>query len=337
MTTEAVSGSATAVAHPSLAMIKYWGKQDTTENIPATPSLAVTLDGLDTTTHVVLYPSEASGSPSDIVKIDGVSQPIQRYKGFFDAFRRLASENGIDLTRWWFMAESSSNFPSAAGLASSASGFAALVLACAGASGLGDVPDTRDLSAVARVGSASAARSLWGGFTQLNAGAKSAAPVKDASWWPNLRIIVAEVEKGPKSISSRMAMESTRLHSPYYKAWLEDSSILFRQAMAGLESRDLSILGPAIRKSYMRMFATMFASDPPIVYWKPGSLSLINACEKIRGDGIQAWETMDAGPQVKVFCLDENTEAISRRLQMALPGVNLRICTVGGAPVLRNG
>ena len=333
-------GAAVVEAHPSLALIKYWGKADAEENLPATPSLAVTLEGLTTRTTVELAPSAPpvrSDDPADPdtrqdrVFIGGELQPSGRFEPFFRAFRSLAARSlpsAFSVT-----ARSSSDYPSSAGLASSSAGFAALAKACAAAAGL-NVCDG-ELSAVARVGSASAARSIFGGFVRLDAGADEARPVKDADWWPDLRIVVVEVEPGPKPVSTRTAMESVRTTSPFYRAWLEDAPGLMEGALAALEARKLDVLGPLVRRSYMRMFGTMLSADPPIVYWKPDSLGLIAACGRMRRDGLDAWETMDAGPQVKILCLEEELEAVDRRLESEFPSLPRRICRVGrGAEVI---
>ncbi|RKX72151.1 MAG: diphosphomevalonate decarboxylase, partial [Spirochaetes bacterium] len=305
MTNSGTSGYGHSAAHPSLALIKYWGKADSVENLPATPSLAVTLDGLKTETSVWISRSTSGENTTDAVFIDGVLQEKNRFEPFFRDFRKLMGKKMPGLGVFSIKAESSSDFPSAAGLASSSSGFAALACACNVAA---EADLTREeLSALARIGSASAARSLYGGFTSLGEGRKHAKQLFNENWWPEFRIIILELEKEPKEISSRQAMEQTRLTSPYYNAWVKDSVDLMSEAEAALRDKNLEILGPIIRKSYLRMFATMFAADPPVIYWKPVSLGVIRLCEKMRSEGISVWETMDAGPQVKLFCTENET------------------------------
>ena len=324
-------GRARAEAHPSLALIKYWGKADAHRNLPATPSLGLTLDGMTTTTVVEAFeaPVGTASGPGDRVSVDGTVQPPERYAPFFSAIRDLiAASGGNPGVR--FVAESASNFPSSAGMASSASGFAALAVASAAAAGLD--ADAAALSAVARVGSASAARSLWGGFVRLDAGAESARPVRGRDWWPELRTVVVQAASGPKPVPSRAAMESSRVTSPFYESWIDDAPRLLAEALDALDGKDLSVLGPLMRKSYLRMFSTMLSSDPPVLYWKPGSLAVLGLCEEMRSDGLSAWETMDAGPQVKVFCLAEELDDVLLRLQARVPDMPLRVCSPGGAP-----
>ena len=170
-------------ASPSLALLKYWGKQEAGDNLPATPSLAVTLGGLYTDTSVRL-------AEKDSLVVGGAPQDPGRSERFFDCLRsRLEVSHR-------FEASSVNSFPTAAGLASSSSGFAALAAACARAAGR-EVPLV-DLSAIARIGSVSAARSVFGGFVLLPAGAHSARQVFDASHWPDLRIVAAVTRRGSK-------------------------------------------------------------------------------------------------------------------------------------------
>lgn len=325
-----IIGRARSTTHPSLALVKYWGKLEGNRNLPATPSLAVTLDSLVTETEVTLSTPPPGGGITDTVVLDGAVQDEKRFESFFTEFRNLIRETGPESGDFSVTVNSSSNFPTAAGLASSASGFAALSCACISAAGL-DLPMTR-ISALARIGSASAARSVFGGFTRLDDGSESAEPLYDRNWWPDFRIIVLELEKGPKEISSRKAMEHTALTSPYYSSWLADSKNTMKKAVAALSERNLDVLGPLIRSSYMRMFASMFAADPPVIYWKPISLELIRKCEELRRGGLSVWETMDAGPQLKLFCLEKDVLEIKRQLSPILADTSIRVCRPGGPP-----
>ena len=325
-----ISSYGHSTAHPSLALIKYWGKADSVENLPATPSLAVTLNELKTETSVWISRNTDDKYTADAVLIDGVFQQEKRFESFFREFRTLLEKKKPELSGFSIRAESSSNFPASAGLASSSSGFAALACACSEAAGVGF--NRKELSALARIGSASAARSLYGGFTSLGEREKHAKQLYNENWWPEFRIIVLELEKEPKKISSRLAMEQTRNTSPYYNSWVKDSKVLMDEAVTALDDKNLDILGPIIRKSYLRMFATMFAADPPVIYWKPISLGIIKLCEGMRAEGISVWETMDAGPQVKLFSTENETDKILSRLKTFFPDVRARVCTPGSAP-----
>jgi len=328
----AAVGRGEARAHPNLALIKYWGKSDSQKNLPATPSLAVTLDSLVTQTTVELSAVAKEDQAIDLVRINGEVQPKNRFESFFSAFREIVVAEKNQREFYSIQVSSHSNYSSSAGLASSAAGFAALSLACFQAAGIR--ADIQKMSSLARVGSASAARSMWGGFTQLESGYETAEPLYDEHWWRDLRIVVVELDEMPKNPSSRKAMEHTRLSSPYYSAWLDDSRKLMDAALSALAERSLDKLGPLIRLSYLRMFATMFAANPPIIYWKPASLRVIRACETLRQDGIGVWETMDAGPQVKLLSIEHNVPTLLAALSEIEPDARLRVCRPGEAACL---
>lgn len=307
-----------ALASPSLALIKYWGKLSSEKNLPATPSLAVTLAGLESST-------EARLAEEDEVYLNDQPQDPARFSAFFDILR---SELG---SRSRFLIRSSNNFPTAAGLASSSSGFAALAGAVCAL--LGENPSPRELSALARLGSGSATRSVWGGFTLFPAGALAAEPLVDETFWPEFRVLIVTVREAAKELSSREAMERTRLTSPFFQNWITSSAELLAPAREALERRDLEALGACVRLSYLRMFSTMFSADPPILYWYPESVGLIRACQDLRARGIGAWETMDAGPQVKIFCLADQERPLRDYVQSLYPG--LSVMTSRPGPGLR--
>lgn len=310
-------------ASPSLALLKYWGKRDAVRNIPATTSVAVGLAELRTVTHVRLLPAKEG---ADRVLLNGTQQPPARYERFFEALRRTLR------TEQRFEAESTNNFPTAAGLASSSSGFAALALASCRA--VGADPPLRDLSSLARVGSASAARAVFGGFTILRAGAPAARQLYDESHWPELRVIVCVVEERAKKTASRRAMEASRLTSPYYRAWVRASARAVPNVLRALAARDLQQLGDAARESYLRMFATIVSTHPPIQYWLPSSVEILRECEAMRDEGIGVWETMDAGPQVKLLCVEDDVEEVRRRVETLGATSRTLVCSVGGTPRL---
>ncbi|HUX36746.1 MAG TPA: diphosphomevalonate decarboxylase [Rectinemataceae bacterium] len=311
-------------ASPSLALVKYWGKRPEGLNLPATPSLALTLGGLESSTVVSTSPDGI-----DHVVVDGIEREAGRYEAFF---AELRSRLGSPLR---FAAESRNSFPGGAGFASSSSGFAALALACSrlvAETGGGSSASPALVSELARVGSASAARAVYGGFTLLEAGATRAEPFLPEDHWPELRIVAAVVARGEKPHSSRSAMAATRETSPYYEEWLADAPRLFERAKVALQCRDLAALGPVMRLSYSRMHASALAAEPPLLYWLPDSVALIGACASLRERGIGAWETMDAGPQVKVACLEGELPAVIEGLRAAVPGIEFLVAKAGAGP-----
>lgn len=293
--------NAVCTASPSLALTKYWGKAAGGPNIPATSSLAVTLRDLSTITRVQRSTGE------DTVIVDGAPQEPLRFTPLFDAMR---AEAGVSER---FLVESTNSFPTAAGLASSSSGVAALV--CALDALLGTALPGWKLSRIARAGSGSGARAVYGGFTVLPARGTEAEQLYPASHWSELRVVVAVLERGRKAMSSREAMERTRRSSPYFGPWMDDAEEVTREAREALARRDIERLGHAMRLSYLRMFATMFAADPPVVYWQPASLTALRTCESLRRDGVPAFETMDAGPQVKVLTTEDHVGTVRDALE----------------------
>jgi diphosphomevalonate decarboxylase len=319
-----------ATASPSLALIKYWGKLPGGTNIPATSSLAVTLGALTSQTTI------SDGGTEDIVCVDGAPQSIKPFLPVINAVRsRTEQEQSAAGTDRRVQVESTNNFPTAAGLASSSSGFAALTAGLDAFFGTSLSPTS--LSAIARLGSGSASRAVYGGFTVWTAGSEHAEPLAPQDHWQDLRVLVVVLKDSPKPISSRAGMERSRKTSPYYEPWVQSSELLFKQAKAAVMARDLEQLGEAMRQSYLRMFSTMFTADPPFIYWLPESLAVIHRCEEMRASGLPVWETMDAGPQVKLLTLASAESAVTSAILETVPGASVISSRIGGGPVVHSG
>jgi diphosphomevalonate decarboxylase len=288
---------ASAKACANIALAKYWGKADTKWNVPAVPSISLTLDQLVTETRVRFDPSLAA----DEVRLDGhraTTSENARVVAMLDRIRREAR------LRLHAKVISHNRFPIAAGLASSASGFAALAAAASAAAGLRHNP--RRLSALARASSASAARSIFGGFVELPAGRRgdtdlSARQLAPADYW-NLRLVVALTQPGKKKVGSTEGMERSRKTSPYYQAWLETAPSLARSIKRAIKKRDLEALGAAMEQSTLAFHCCAITSDPPILYWAPATLAALATVRALRDQGVSTWATMDAGPHVKALC-----------------------------------
>ena len=282
---------ATAVAHPNIALIKYWGKRDVALNLPSTSSLSVTLDTFQTTTTVT-WGAEADGLEVNHAPVHGKA-----------AERALAFLSLIDPDRPPCHIRSENNFPTAAGLASSASAFAALALAGTAAAGQQLSPTA--LSVLARRGSGSACRSLWGGWVLWERGEQPdgldshGTPIAPRDHW-DVRVLVAMVSEGKKPIGSTAGMLKTQAESPLYPGWVSSYRADIAQAREGLARRDMEMLGEAMERSTLKMHATMISAG--IRYWKPSTVAVLQAIEDLRRRGVGAWYTMDAGPNVKVIC-----------------------------------
>ena len=296
---------ATAVAHPNVALVKYWGKQSVATNTPAAPSLSITLDTLKTTTTV----TESDGT--DRIRVNGEVVNDAKIEGFL----RLLRQN-FDLPP--LVVETANNFPTASGLASSASGMAALVTAIDGAMRL--ALDFEERSRWARRGSASAARSVAGGFTALAAANGWAAEQLLApDEWP-LNVVVAVTSRERKTVGSTEGMELSRQTSPFYDAWLESTVRDFDAARSVVARRDFDALASIAEASCLRMHAVMLTTDPPLVYWNAGTIEGIRRIRAMRETGIGVFFTIDAGPQIKAVCLPNDTPAVRAALA-DLPGV----------------
>ena len=307
---------ATAIAHPNLALVKYWGKRDIRLNLPAAGSLSVTLSGLRTQTSVAFIPGQAR----DAVILNGRAvwgPKLDRIVRFLDHLRRLA---GTDLRA---TVNTENDFPTAAGLASSSSGFAAL--AAAGAAALGLELTAPELSVLARLGSGSAARSIHGGFVEMLPGVmpdgsdSHAVPVAYENHW-DLRCLILLTAKGETSIGSTEAMNHTASSSPYYRAWVESVPHDLALAREAIRNRDMKTLAVVAERSCLRMHASAAAADPGILFWNGTTIELIHHIRKLRSDGFPVFFTIDAGPHVKVFCSASEMSAVTQSIRSVFSG-----------------
>jgi len=307
--------SALAKARANIALAKYWGKSDEALNLPAVPSVSVTLDPLVTTTRV----SFDSNQSDDVITLNGScpSEGIQRR-----AFALIDRVRAIAGTRVRARIQSDNSFPTASGLASSASGFAALAAAATAAL---DLPiDLAMLSALARRSSASAARSIYGGFVELPAGAPGdddlcARPLAATSHW-DLAVVIAVMTERPKAIGSTEAMALTKQTSPYYRAWVDAAPRFATRVREGVLRRDLEMLGAAMEESTACMHACALAASPAVLYWEPATIAVLRRIIELRGRGLGVWATMDAGPHVKAVCLEREVTTVEAQLG-SVPGV----------------
>ncbi|WP_376697353.1 diphosphomevalonate decarboxylase [Wenzhouxiangella sp. EGI_FJ10305] len=319
---------ATARAGANIALVKYWGKRDQRLNLPAAGSISITLAGLETRTTVTLDPS----LEVDRFFLDGVEQSPGRVGAMLDQLREMAGETTP------CRVDSSNNFPTGSGLASSASGFAALVTAAASAFGL-EVPD-RERSRLARLGSGSAARSIFGGFVEMDAGLCKdgsdavARPLLAAGEWP-LEVVVAVTDSGSKAVGSRDGMNHTMRTSPYYPAWVDTVAADLEAARAAIAARDFEALADVSEHSALKMHASMLAARPGLIYWNPATLACLHAVRVLRSGGTGVFFTVDAGPQVKAVCLPGESERVIEVLG-GQPGVQDVMVTglgAGASPV----
>lgn len=307
---------ATAIAHPNIALIKYWGKRNASLNLPAAGSFSLTLAGLTTRTTVRF----SKGFETDVVMMGerALGGPKRdRISRFLDRVRGAA---GIDLRA---TVHTHNDFPTAAGVASSASGFAALAAASTRALDL-DM-DQQGLSILSRLGSGSAARSVYGGFVEMLPGKRAdgsdshAVPVYPEDHW-DLVCFVVLAASGEKPMGSTEAMNATAKTSPYYKAWVESVARDIGKAKMAVNKRDFEALGQLAEHSCLKFHASAIAADPGILYWRGLTVELIHHVRRLRDSGIGVFFTIDAGPHVKVFCERHSRSAV-RAMIAGLEGV----------------
>lgn len=297
---------ATAVAHPNIALIKYWGKRDVSLNLPAVSSLSLTLSNFCTKTTVHW------GANSDQMYLNGAPAPKEV------AHKSFQFLNLMDSDRPPCRIDSQNNFPTAAGLASSASGFAALALSASRASG--SQHTASELSALARQGSGSACRSLWGGWVLWQRGIHPCGkdshgiPLFGQDYW-NLNLVVAVASSAKKAMGSTKGMIHTKQTSPYYASWVETSEADVSKAKQALQDKDFTTLGEVMEHSTMKMHACMMGARPSLRYLQPASFSVLSEIEALRTEGIETYATMDAGPNVKILCRPENSTLIADRVR----------------------
>ncbi|MGY3766445.1 diphosphomevalonate decarboxylase [Vagococcus vulneris] len=292
-------------AHTNIALIKYWGKRNNKLFLPMNSSLSLTLDAFYTDTKVTL----SDTYDKDSFYLDNVKQDAnetEKITNFLNLFREAAN------IKTKAKIESYNHVPTAAGLASSASAFAALAGAMNIAAGLN--LDKQTLSTFARRGSGSATRSIYGGLVEWTMGyndvsdSSFAIPVDNADW--NIGMLVIAINKQQKKLSSRIGMQQTVDTSPFYPAWVKCAKNDLTAIKKAIADKDFIAMGEITEANGMKMHGTMLGAVPPISYWEPDSVKAIQKVKDIRDMGIPCYVTMDAGPNVKVLCRQTYIEKI---------------------------
>jgi len=314
----------TARANVNLALVKYWGKRDPALNLPATGSISITLGGLSVETDVAF-----GDTGDDRLEIQGepaAGEEASRLATFLDLVR---SEAGL---RAGARVSTRATVPRGIGLASSAATFAALALAATRAAGLALEPPA--LSVLARRGSGSAARSVYGGFVEWHRGKRQdgsdslAEPLAPPDHW-DIRVVVAVTDAAPKAVSSRVGM-ARAASSPLYPAWVEGAEADLAEARAAIRSRDLEALGLLAEHSALKMHAVGLGARPPLLYWRGATIECMHRVWALRQEGTRAFLSIDAGPQVKVLCVPGDAPRVADALG-AVPGVQrVLTCALGG-------
>lgn len=284
-------------APTNIALCKYWGKRDSELNLPMTSSLSISLPDKGAMTNIAIHDKSYDKVVLNKETLAQDSPFVERLSAFLDLFRKQ--------NPWHLSIEITMNIPVAAGLASSACGFASIVAA------LNDLFDwqlpSRHLSILARLGSGSAARSFWNGFVEWHAGVQSdgmdsfAEPLNNE--WPELCLGIVTLSNKPKPISSRVAMQQTVNTSVLYQSWpkkVAQDMVILRQA---IQTRNFSLLGGTAESNALNMHATMISSWPPVCYFLPETIAAMQKVWELRRQGLELYFTQDAGANLKLlFC-----------------------------------
>lgn len=293
---------ATAIAHANIALIKYWGKKDPKLNLPENSSLAVNLSNLTSTTTVAF--SDDFDEDSFSINATRENIEIERLIAHINLIRDLAS------TKQKVKVVSENNFPTATGLASSASGFAALTLAAIAALGL--KLSEKELSLLARRGAGSACRSIPDGFTEWVAGTSDktsyAQTVFDANHW-NIAILAVIVNQEKKVVSNTVGHTLAQT-SPFYQTRLLRVPKKIKAMKQAIEDKNFALFGKILEADAIELHVITLTSDPAIIYWDPATIRIMKLCQTLRQQGLPVYFTFDAGPQPVLFCLQKDAKKL---------------------------
>ncbi len=316
--------TATAIAHPNIAFIKYWGNRNHMLRLPANGSISMNLAGLHTRTTVTFAPQY----PADTLTLNGEAVQgagLERVHAFLERIRRMSGQ------KWYARVESANDFPTGAGIASSAAAFAALALAGSAAAGLH--LDETELSRLARTGSGSACRSVPAGFVEWLAGtgdadsrAVSLAPPEH--WALTDCIAVVSTQHKPTGSTRGHTLAET---SPLQDARVQDAPRRLDLCRQAILQRDFEAFARVIELDCNMMHAVMMTSAPPLLYWEAATLEVMHAVRQWRAEGRPVCYTIDAGPNVHVLCPREHAPQVAAALA-DLPGVHEVLRAAPGGP-----
>ncbi len=298
---------ATAKAPANIAFIKYWGKRNAKLRLPMNSSISMNLTEIFTITSVEFDVK----LKEDLVRIDGKvvsDKEKERVVKHIERIRRLAKVN------LKAKVESRNNFPKGTGLASSASGFAALTLAASKAAKLNLTE--KQLSILARIGSGSACRSIPSGFVEWRAGntneSSYARSLHSPDYWSICDVIAIVGRKSKKvgSTEGHALVES----SPFFKTRLSGMKKKVDEIKTAMKEKNFSKFGEILEEEAINMHSVMMTSKPALYYWTPETLKIMLKVIEWRGQGLESYFTIDAGPNVHIICREQNVDKIKARL-----------------------
>ena len=317
-----ISKSASAIAHPNIAFVKYWGNRDDSLRLPLNGSISMNLDKFHTITKIEF----SETFPEDSLMLNGKTEygeKLKRVSQFLDLLRQR-SKNQIKAH-----VLSKNNFPTGAGIASSASAFAALSLAASQAIGI-DLNEN-ELSSLARMGSGSASRSIPGGFTEWFAGSSDAdsyaVSIAAKDHW-SLCDCIAIISKTHKPTGSSEGHQIAS-SSPLLEGRLKDVDKRLELCREAILKKDFELLAEISELESNLMHAVMMTSRPALMYWEAASLHIMKEIQNWRKTGLEVFYTLDAGPNVHAICSKSSKEIIQQRLNK-IPDIENVICSEPG-------
>ncbi|UQS83558.1 diphosphomevalonate decarboxylase [Bombilactobacillus thymidiniphilus] len=314
----------TTTAHTNIALIKYWGKKDAQLRLPYTDSLSLTLDGYYTTTTTAF--SDATHDQIYLNKQLASTKFAQRTKNYLDLVRQKYQ------VEQHFIVQTDNFVPTAAGLASSASGFAALAGSLNKLLNL-DLDNTQ-LSRLARLGSGSAARSIFGGFVRWYHGnddeTSYAAPINNANDIP-IRLLSVVFDTNTKKTTSTTGMEHAVQTSPYFVTWPQIVQQDLQQMLHALDQKDLKLVGQIAENNALAMHALNWTARPAFSYFSADTTDLLAFIRRLRQQGLLAYATIDAGPNVKIISSTDDISVVQQQISQHYPSAQTTILKPGTA------
>lgn len=317
----------TVRANSNIALVKYWGKKNSKLKTPLNNSISMTLDALYTTTSIEI-------SDKDQVFFANHEVTENEKKKIISLVDIVRKDFNINKS---VLINTQNNFPTASGLASSASGFAALAYAIDKVFEL--YLDDKEISKYARLGSGSASRSIYGGFAEWLKGEKEdgsdsyAVQIRNENHW-DISMLVVIVDDNKKDTGSTEGMDLTVKTCPFYPAWLENIDYDLNEVRKGILNKDLEKTGLIMEHNCLKMHATMMTTIPSVIYWKPATLEIIQKVKDLRNNGINCYFTIDAGPNVKILCENFEVNKVKSYLNECKGIKSIIWCKPGSAPVV---
>ncbi|WP_338214340.1 diphosphomevalonate decarboxylase [Companilactobacillus muriivasis] len=312
----------TARAYTNIALIKYWGKKNKQLKLPYTNSLSLTLDRFYTETKATIIDSD-----KDVVYLNNQLLDDTQNKRILNYLETV--RNFYSFTEH-FQIDSVNHVPTSAGFASSASGFAALAAAINETKQL-DL-NRQELSILARNGSGSASRSIYGGFVEWQAGhdneSSFAVPI-DETPEIDLALLSVVINKHSKKISSTVGMENSVKSSPFYPNWVTLVSSEIKEIKQAIAQKDLQKIGEISEHNAMSMHALTLSADPSFTYFAPETIRIIQLIQELRRKGLFAYATIDAGPNVKIICTKESLPKVQTYIEQQLSDVTTVVANIG--------